>query len=72
MSSSDTRPKTQEMDSPDSTGPQDEWPKKPIEIRPNDLADLLEEIWGIEKTKPRIPSKSSTSSSKKVIIPSPA
>ena len=55
------------MDSPDSTNTKDDWPKKPIEIKLNDLADLLEEIWGIEKAKPKSPSKSSTSSPKKVI-----
>ncbi|KAI8715823.1 hypothetical protein NCS52_01090800 [Fusarium sp. LHS14.1] len=52
------------MDSPDSTSPKDDWAKKPIEITPNELADLLEEIWGIEKAKPKTPSKSSTSSPK--------
>ncbi|RSL96092.1 hypothetical protein CEP52_011702 [Fusarium oligoseptatum] len=55
------------MDSPDSTSPKDDWPKKPIEIAPKDLADLIEEIWGLKTTKPKSPSKSSTSSPKKVI-----
>ncbi|RSL99289.1 hypothetical protein CDV31_012247 [Fusarium ambrosium] len=54
------------MDSSDSTSPKDDWPKKPIEIAPKDLADLIEEIWGLKTTKPKSPSKSSTSSPKKV------
>ncbi|KAI8662961.1 hypothetical protein NCS56_01100900 [Fusarium sp. Ph1] len=53
------------MDSLDSTSTKDDWPKKPIDIAPNDLAELLEVIWGIEKAKPKSPSKSSTSSPKK-------
>ncbi|RTE74079.1 hypothetical protein BHE90_011481 [Fusarium euwallaceae] len=53
------------MDSSDSTSPKDDWPKKPIEIAPKDLADLIEEIWGLKTTKPKSPSKSSTSSPKK-------